>query len=464
MRLIALERPDDPDTFFEHAAALIAEGAAPDFLAWSVGETNDLFASATPAPRKKWRGEKHFSAALLHRAENRFALVYRALWRAHRDARWLQNPADADLCALRALEGEVRRDIHKMRAYVRFREIREDGDERFVAWFEPSHFTLRANADFFARRFANMRWSIVTPDLTMHYVNGEVRFAPGGARRDVPADDARDEDWRTYYASIFNPARLNLSVMRGHMPQKYWRNLPEASAIPALARNAQGRAEAMIAAAPTSPHRSARAPASLAAAPALAQNLGDLRAQLASCERCPLHRDATQTVCGAGPAAARLMIVAEQPGDQEDLCGAPLVGPAGQVFDEALRRVGCARDEIYTTNAVKHFKFTLRGKRRIHAKPGAGEIDACSWWLHREVELVAPKIIVAMGASALRSLTGQSLQVRESRGKVIELAEDRRLLVTTHPAYLLRLEDEQDKRRAWRAFLDDLAQATRLAA
>jgi DNA polymerase len=157
------------------------------------------------------------------------------------------------------------------------------------------------------------------------------------------------------------------------------------------------------------------------------------------------------------------MIVAEQPGDQEDLAGAPLVGPAGQVFDEALRRIGCAREDIYVTNAVKHFKFTQEGKRRIHAKPGAGEIDICSWWLHREIDLVRPKIIVAMGASALRGLTGKCLPLRESRGKVIELAEGRRLLTTTHPAYLLRLRDEQDKRLAWRAFLDDLAQARALA-
>ncbi|MBB4196793.1 hypothetical protein CCR94_06195 [Rhodoblastus sphagnicola] len=464
MRMIALDRPDDPERFYQHAAALIAEGETPERVGWSVGAAGDLFASAAPAPRAPWRGEKHFTAALLHRAESRFAMVYRALWRAARDPRFLQNPADSDVRALKKLEGEARRDIHKMRAFVRFRELGDGAQARFLAWYEPSHYTLRANADFFARRFANMRWSIVTPELSAHYDEGEVRFAPGGARGDVPADDARDEDWRTYYASIFNPARLNLAAMQSQLPKKFWRNLPEAQAIPALARAAQNRAEAMIATPPTPPRFSlSRPPAPQSEAPADASDLADLRAQLACCEKCPLHRDATQTVCGAGPARAQLMIVAEQPGDQEDICGAPLVGPAGKVFDEALRRVGCVRAEIYVTNAVKHFKFTLKGKRRIHAKPSVGEIDACSWWLHREIELMRPKIIVAMGASALRGLTGQTLSVRESRGGLIELAENRRLLATTHPAYLLRLEDEQEKRLAWRAFLDDLTQAVKLA-
>ncbi|MCW2273093.1 UdgX family uracil-DNA binding protein [Rhodoblastus acidophilus] len=459
MRMIALERPDDPEAFFEHAAALLAEGIAPEHVSWSGGESADLFAAATRAPRAKWRGEKLFAAALLHRAENRFSLVYRALWRAARAKGWLGNPADPDLCALRKLEGEVRRDSHKMRALVRFREIRDAEGERFIAWYEPSHFTLRANADFFAHRFANMRWSIVTPDLSAHY-DGEVRFAPGGSRRDVPAEDARDEDWRTYYAAIFNPARLNLAAMQSHLPKKFWRNLPEARVIPTLARAAQNRAEAMIAAPPTAPRFSrASAPQTEAAA----TDLADLRAQLACCEKCPLHREATQVVCGAGPLNAQLMIVAEQPGDHEDLAGSPLIGPAGKIFDEALRRTGCDREKIYVTNAVKHFKFTLKGKRRIHAKPGAGEIDACSSWLHREIEIVRPKVIVAMGATALRGLTGQILAVRESRGKMFDLAEDRRLLTTTHPAYLLRLQDEQEKRLAWRAFLSDLAQAHAMA-
>lgn len=457
MRVIALERPDDADAFFEHAAALLAEGISPEHVSWSVGESADLFGAAIPAPRAKWRGEKLFAAALLHRAANRFALVYRALWRAARDKAWLDNPAESDLCALRKLEGEVRRDIHKMRALVRFREIHDGDGARFIAWYEPGHFTLRANADFFVHRFADMRWSIVTPDLSAHY-DGEIRFAPGGSRRDVPAEDARDEDWRTYYAAIFNPARLNLAVMQSHLPKKFWRNLPEAQAIPALARAAQTRAQTMIAAPPTAP-RVARAPAR---AQTTATGLADLRAQLASCEKCPLHREATQVVCGAGPSNAALMIVAEQPGDHEDLCGAPLVGPAGKIFDEALRRIGCDRERIYVTNAVKHFKFTLKGQRRIHAKPSAGEIDICSWWLHREIEQVRPKLIVAMGASALRALTGQSFSVRETRGKILDLGESR-ILTTTHPAYLLRLQDEQQKRQAWRAFLDDLAQAHAMA-
>lgn len=460
MRLIALERPDDPETFYQHAAALLAEGVAPEAVSWTVGEAADLFASAEPAPRAVWRGEKLFGAALLHRAPQRHGLVYRALWRAAGDSRWLTNPADPDLCALRKLEGEVRRDMHKMRAFVRFREVRpDDGAPRFVAWFEPGHYTLRANADFFARRFANVNWSIVTPDLSAHCDGGKVTFAPGGARRDAPADDARDEDWLVYYASTFNPARLNLAAMQKEMPRKYWRNLPEARAIAKLAGAAQSRANTMIAAPPTRARVSRTSPAAPPPAASAPGDLAALRAQLAGCQRCPLHCNATQTVCGAGPDRARLMIVAEQPGDQEDIAGAPLVGPAGRVFDEALRRVDCDRDAVYVTNAVKHFKFTLRGKRRIHAKPSAAEIDTCSWWLHREVELVQPRIIVAMGASALRGLTGRTVAVRQARGDLMNLPQGPQLLTTTHPAYLLRLRDQEEKRLAWRAFVGDLERA-----
>jgi DNA polymerase len=461
MRVIALERPDDPDTFYAHAAALIAGGDAPTEVGWSVGETNDLFAGPDAAPRGKWRGRKMFAAALLHRAPHRHALVYRALWRAAADPCWLNNPADPDLCALRTLEGEVRRDVHKMRAFLRFREIVLDDGPRFVAWFEPGHYIVRANADFFARRFADMRWSIVTPEISAHFDDGKVDFAPGGARRDVPSEDGRDEDWRIYYSSIFNPARLNLAAMQKEMPRKYWKNMPETRAIAALARGAASRAEAMVSAPPTFPRVAARNQdeALITHSGAPHRDLAELRANLVNCRNCPLYRDATQSVCGAGPANARLMIVAEQPGDQEDIAGAPLVGPAGKVFDEALRRVGIEREQIYVTNAVKHFKFTLQGKRRIHAKPNAGEIDKCSWWLHREIELVKPKLIVAMGASALRSLTGTTLSVGETRGMALEGPSGARILTTAHPAYLLRLRDEDEKRRAWRAFLDDLFQA-----
>ncbi len=174
------------------------------------------------------------------------------------------------------------------------------------------------------------------------------------------------------------------------------------------------------------------------------------------CTRCPLYLNATQGVPGEGPQPARLMIVGEQPGDQEDLAGRPFVGPAGKVFDAAMERVGLDRATAYVTNAVKHFKFEQRGKRRIHAKPSTGEINACNLWFVHERRLVRPELIVAMGATALRAVLGKAVSVSSLRGAVQALPNGTRLIATVHPSYLLRIEDEQQKRIEWRGYLADL--------
>jgi len=189
-------------------------------------------------------------------------------------------------------------------------------------------------------------------------------------------------------------------------------------------------------------------------------SLPALAAAETTCTRCPLYQNASQVVPGEGPAGAPLMFVGEQPGDQEDLQGRPFVGPAGQVFDTALARVGIARDEVFVTNAVKHFKFVPRGKRRIHQKPDVSEIDHCRWWLDLERRLVGPKLIVALGATGARGVLGRQVTISKTRGRVI--ADDggaAPALVTVHPSYLLRIEDEAQKRREWNAFLNDLATA-----
>ena len=174
------------------------------------------------------------------------------------------------------------------------------------------------------------------------------------------------------------------------------------------------------------------------------------------CTRCPLYRDATQAVAGEGPAKARLMLVGEQPGDKEDITGRPFVGPAGQLLDKALERAWIARADCFVTNAVKHFKFEPRGKVRLHKSPDRSEIDHCRWWLDRERELVEPELIVALGASAARGVLGHAVKIAETRGRVLPAGHGQRALVTVHPSYLLRLRDEDDKRREWRAFLSDL--------
>jgi DNA polymerase len=174
------------------------------------------------------------------------------------------------------------------------------------------------------------------------------------------------------------------------------------------------------------------------------------------CTRCDLYKYATQTVFGEGPLDATIMFVGEQPGDQEDLAGRPFVGPAGTIFDKALEAAGIDRSAVYVTNAVKHFKFVQRGKRRIHNKPDAGEISACRWWIDHERELIRPPLTVALGATAARSLVGKVVTISKVRGEPLSLADGSECWVTVHPSSILRAPDEEARREGKRLFLRDL--------
>jgi uracil-DNA glycosylase len=173
-----------------------------------------------------------------------------------------------------------------------------------------------------------------------------------------------------------------------------------------------------------------------------------LRREAASCQACPLWKDATQTVFGEGRQDAEIMLVGEQPGDREDREGRPFVGPAGQLLDKALREAGVDRKRVYVTNAVKHFKFEPRGKRRLHKRPNAGETKICRRWLFEEIEAISPRLIVALGATAARGLTGRTIPVQSNRGSLLNLNKGLRVLITIHPSALLRLQDEEESARA----------------
>jgi DNA polymerase len=185
-------------------------------------------------------------------------------------------------------------------------------------------------------------------------------------------------------------------------------------------------------------------------------SLKALRAAEEKCTRCPLYKHATQVVPGEGPARARIMMVGEQPGDQEDKQGKPFVGPAGGVLAKALADAGIDRKLVFVTNAVKHFKFEPRGKRRLHKRPNAYEIDQCHWWLDFERALVKPDIVVALGATAVRSVSGRPTSINKIRGRVLTLKDGGRMLATIHPSYILRIEDDADKREQYRKFVADL--------
>jgi len=192
------------------------------------------------------------------------------------------------------------------------------------------------------------------------------------------------------------------------------------------------------------------------------RSLSALRDAEAGCTRCPLYRNATQVVPGEGPRHAQVMLVGEQPGDQEDRQGHPFVGPAGRVLDRAIVDAGIDRQQVFVTNAVKHFKFEPRGKRRLHKRPNAGEVDACRWWLDRERAIVKPRVIVALGATAARGVVGRALTISSVRGEILMGPDDSRVVVTIHPSYLLRLRDDASKEREYNGLVDDLRRCATL--
>ena len=193
--------------------------------------------------------------------------------------------------------------------------------------------------------------------------------------------------------------------------------------------------------------------------PASVKSLRQLTAAEETCTRCPLYRDATQAVPGEGPGHAPFMLVDEQPGDKEDLAGKPFVGPAGRLLDQALQDAGIKRTETFVTNAVKHFKHEMRGKRRLHKRPDNYEIERCKIWLDLERSLVKPDTIVALGVTAARSLAGRTLTIGKVRGRPIAMADGTRLIVTIHPSALLRIEDDDERHAAYRSFVADLKAA-----
>ncbi|HEX8642921.1 MAG TPA: UdgX family uracil-DNA binding protein [Allosphingosinicella sp.] len=450
MRLISLASEDDFAGWRDGARALAGEGVPAEQVMWQVGASQpSLFGeAASPPPAPQFAVPRAFvelaRTAICHSDPERFALLYALLLRVRESPKALEDAADPLVHRVAALAKEVRRDIHKMHAFVRFREVAASGEggKRLVAWFEPDNHIVRAAAPFFARRFANMDWSILTPELSAHFDDGALRYGPGAARSDAPGADPVEETWKTYYASIFNPARLKIGAMTKEMPRKYWRNMPETALVGELVAGAQAREANMVETSRSAIGGNVRAA------------WESVRDEARGCTRCHLYKCATRTVFGEGPLDGPIMFVGEQPGDQEDLAGRPFVGPAGQLFDRALGDAGVDRSAAYVTNAVKHFKFERRGKRRIHAKPDAGEIEACRWWLDQERGLLRPPLTVALGATAGRALFGKAITVGRMRGEPHFLADGGEAWVTVHPSFLLRVQDNREQEYA--RFVEDL--------
>jgi uracil-DNA glycosylase len=447
MPRVVLARKTDWDGWRRATRALVLGGVPPEAIVWSVGGTADGSAGDPLPPPTD--GTFNVSRALVALAETailarepeRFALLYRLVWRAHRGERHsFEQATDPEVRRAQGFARSVRRDLHRMRALVRFRAVEQPDGTRYLGWFEPDHYILEANAEFFARRFPTLRWSILTPDASAHWDGRALRLGPGVDPSDVPDD---------------------------HALEACWRNLPDPVALPVTTGSASGWTEEIV-------EQTLRAPDKLPLGPVRTRSresgpaargtpLGRAAHEAEACRRCDLWEPATQTVFGEGPADARIMFVGEQPGDQEDVAGRPFVGPAGQLLDRALEEAGIDRRGVYVTNAVKHFKFVPRGKRRIHQKPESPEIAACKFWLDIELREVRPDLLVLLGATAARAILGRAVTIGRERGRRIDLGDGQAGFITVHPSFLLRVPDEDSRAREYRAFLGDLRKAARLA-
>ena len=409
MREVVLARPGDFAEWRDAARGLLAGGVAPEDISWRGAEEGaSLFGNDAPPisgaavslPRELL---VMADRAICHRDSAVPARLYRIVWRVARDRQLLARRTDPDIDWLGMTDKAIRRDIHKMHAFVRFRRLGEEaGRERFAGWFEPDHYIIRLTAPFFQRRFYGMDWAIVTPDARAIWHDETLTYGPGGTKDEVPDSDIVEDQWRTYYGAIFNPARVKIDAMRAEMPKKYWKNLPEAQDIAPLLAGAAARVERMRETAvslanPQTDKWRTRVPEALGP---------DRRHRHAGRPRprsrrlhslpAPLQRDASGGRRRPGGGRASCWSASSR-AIARIWRGGRFVGPAGQVLNEALEEAGLDRQRLFLTNAVKHFKFEPRGKRRLHQNPTTGEIDICRWWLDKERSLVQPDLIVTLG-------------------------------------------------------------------
>lgn len=464
------------------ARRLLQAGVEPQAVHWRTDDDNgQLLAglastapapASAPAPRIPRELPELLESASRYRADDRWALLYRVLWRVAHGDRAAMLAGDGDGSVLQRRIKGVRREAHHMHAFLRFRQRpAEAGPPAFVAWHEPAHDILEMAAGHFAERLGRNSWLIATPDAAALWDGARLRFlrpCPAELRELArAADDPGAELWLAYYGSTFNPARLNRDVLESNMPVRFWKHLPEGPLIPQLMSQARAGQQRLAQAASVGEREGKE----VLIASDKAQARRAPSTSLGECRDCDIWRGATCAVPGEGPEQAPIMLVGEQPGDQEDLAGRPFVGPAGQMLNRALARAGLRREALYLTNAVKHFKWTPRGgpnsraATRKHATPKPGEIEACRRWLDEELTRVAPEVVVALGKTALAALLEtfepQRLRLADFAGAPFRQGE-RWIVVAPHPAAVLRAGEEGE--RLFAELVAALEQARRLAA
>lgn len=428
MHRIALHSETDWDGWRQATRALILAGIEPAAVTWQVGGQKHKLPDGSGSFSVSRSLVALASTAIQAREPERFGLLYSLVWRANQHDASVDDPEDADMRLARRLAFAVRAEAHRMRTHIRFMPV---GD-RLLGWYEPAHYVLEANAQLLAQRFPDETVSIVTPDASAHW-NGQALSFGAGLHR--PRDDATLAAWwDAHGAALLEDSQPGTSIPPAE-------DLDEA---------------------PRPPSQPPLGPVVL---PLKADaDLEHAHRDATTCRRCELYAAASQTVFGEGPADAPVMFIGEQPGDQEDTIGRPFVGPAGQMLDRAMEEAGIDRRTVYITNAVKHFKFTPRGKRRIHQSPSPGEIQVCRFWLDVERTRLRPKLLVLMGGSGARAVLGRAVTVTRERGHPIRLDDGQMAFITVHPSYLLRIPDAAGKEREYRAFVRDLVAIRELMA
>jgi uracil-DNA glycosylase len=436
----------------EAARELLAAGIAPGAVQWALPDAlsgaptlpppphNAVFQPNPrhPAPSLPRSLMELLYAAAGCRVPDRWAVLYRVVWRWQQGDHGPHNAADPDGARLHDMVAAVRREEHDMHANIRFRErAPEAGPPRFVAWYEPRHDVLPQVAEHFVSRMGQVSWMIATPEASMLWDGASLHDCGPLVGSPAELDDTGVAPWLAYYRSVYpQPA-----TARGGVPQVPTHPGPASRIIPILA--AGGKRGSMEGTGTGKPQE-------------------QQPATLDECRRCDLWQHATQPVGGAGSKRARIMLVGEQPGDQEDIAGAPFVGPAGKLLDRACEEAGVDRRTLYVTNAVKHFKWEPRGKRRMHKTPAQREIEACSYWLEKELAQIGPQVVVAMGTTALKSVLGTShLTLKDTMGQALR-HEGRWVVTIYHPSYVLRVPDDAAKKIAFGVMVDGLKLAHRL--
>ncbi|WP_435018299.1 TIGR03915 family putative DNA repair protein [Tundrisphaera sp. TA3] len=408
----------DFDAWRPAARALLAADVPPADILFDDGTTPGLFA-ADELPAAPAGGTFNVPRAFValaeavacHRDPRRWEYLYRALWRLTRgEPHLLDLATDGDVGWLMQAEKSVRRDIHKMHAFVRFRAV----GGHFVAWHRPDHRILRRASPFFARRFPEMRWSILTPDESALWDGDGLQFGPGVPAKDAPAPDELEVMWKTYYRATFNPARIKIRAMKKELPVRHWPTLPETAIIPDILAEAPARVAAMVA------HQEGCARSAADFFPAT-RDLASLRAAARDCSACGLCGPDSPPVFGQGPADARVVLIGDRPID----------GEAGELLDAALDEAGLARLAVYRTHAVK--RAAGDGTRA-----GPREAAACRPWLLAELATIRPAVAVCLGPAAARAVLGPLFRFADRRGEVVAAAGGAKVVATVHPAAALR--------------------------